>query len=127
MNLYQALALGVDIIHFFVIIIWVGGFFVSASRYPKFRRFHSISGMVTFTAQLVFSFRCPLVLLSGFLRELGNPAMRAEGWLYDPFIVRVLKSTFGFSIPAIAITIASVVGTVLMVTTLLHVKTEKTA
>lgn len=121
MNAYEALALGVDIIHLIVIVYWVGGFFVSSSRHPKFRKIHGTFGVVMFTVQLVFSFRCPLVLISGYLRELAHPGF-TDNWLYQPFIVGFLKSTFGFTTPDIVITVITAIGTGLMIVTLLNIR-----
>lgn len=121
MNTYEVLATGVDIIHLIVILYWVGGFFVSKSRYPKFRKVHGIFGVVMFTVQLVFSFRCPLVLVSGYLRELAHPGF-TNNWIYKPFTVELLKNVFGFQAPEIVITVIAAIGTGLMVITLLNTK-----
>ena len=121
MNAYEALALGVDILHLIVIVYWVGGFFVSSSRHPKFRKIHGTFGVVMFTVQLVFSFRCPLVLVSGYLRELAHPGF-TDSWLYQPFTVELLKSMFGFQAPDIVITVITAIGTGLMIVTLLNIR-----
>jgi hypothetical protein len=121
MNVYEALALGVDILHLVVIVYWVGGFFVSSSRHPKFRKIHGTFGVVVFTIQLVFSFRCPLVLISGYLRELAHPGF-TDNWLYQPFIVGFLKSAFGFTAPDVVITVITAIGTGLMIVTLLNTR-----
>ena len=121
MNTYEALALGIDIIHLGVIVYWAGGFFVSSSSHPKFRQIHGIFGVVMFTVQLVFSFRCPLVLVSGYLRELTHPDF-TDGWFYNPFTVKLLKSVFGFQAPDIVITVITAIGTGLMIATWLNIK-----
>lgn len=126
MNAYEALSLGVDIIHLIVCVYWVGGFFVSSRRHPRFRQIHGTFGVVMFTVQLVFSFRCPLVLISGYLRELANPGF-TDKWLYQPFIVELLKSMFGFTAPDIVITVITAIGTGLMIVTLLNIRRRQAA
>ena len=125
MNIYNALALAVDILHGLVVIYWVGGFFVSESRYPTFRQFHAIFGVVIFGIQIIFSMRCPLVLISGYLRELANPGS-TDSFLYKPFVVEMLKKFFGFEAPAIIITVITLLGTGLMIISLITIKTRKT-
>ncbi len=120
MNIYEVLALGVDIIHLIVIVYWVGGLFVSSHSHPKFRQVHGMFGVVVFTSQLIFSFRCPLVLISGYLRELTNPGF-TDKWFYKPFTIELLKSMFGFQAPSIVITVITIIGTGLMIVTLLNI------
>lgn len=125
MNLYEVLAFWVIIIHWVFVAYWVGGFFVSSSRYPKFRVVHSAVGIVTFTLQSAFSFKCPLSLVSGYLRELAHPGA-ADSEYYTPFVVEQLKNIFGFQAPAILITIVTVIGTGLMIVVLLSIRRLRT-
>lgn len=124
MNVFTTLALGVDIIHLIVIVYWAGGFFVSSQNHPKFRQIHATFGVVMFTVQLIFSFRCPLVLISGHLRELANPGF-TDTWLYKPFVVELLKNTFGFQTSNIVITVITAIGTGLMVVTILSIRNRR--
>ena len=126
MNVYNALALAVDIIHVLVIIFWCGGFAMSETRYTAFRHWHSIFGVVIVAIQVIFSMRCPLVLMSGYLRELADPGY-TDNFLYKPFVVEMLKKIFGFEAPAIIITVIAFIGTGLMIITLIHLRTRKTA
>lgn len=57
---------------------------------------------------MFFSFRCPLVLLAGYFRELANSGF-TDAWLHEPFTIDFLKNTFGFEAPAILAVIASVI------------------
>jgi len=119
LNVYETLAIMVDILHVIIIIYWVGGFFVSSQQYPAFRRFHAIFGVVIVSIQVIFSMRCPLVLLSGHLRNMAEPGS-ATGWLYEPFIVTIMQKHFGFGPPDIVITMLIFLGTGIMVMYLLN-------
>ncbi len=126
MHAYEALALAVDIIHCFVMVYWVGGFFISASRYPGFRKAHSWFGVAMFAAQVACGLRCPLTLVSGYLRELAQPPQGGASGSYDkPFVVELMKS-IGLQVPDIAVTITVAVGTGFMIATLLHGRKRQT-
>ena len=123
MNKYEALAWAVDFIHLIVIVYWVGGFFVSSRRHPTFCKVHSTFGIVMFTVQLIFQMRCPLVLISGYLRELAKPGY-SDNWLYyKPFTVELLQK-IGFQTTDIVITVITVIGTALMVVVLLSLRKD---
>lgn len=124
MNAYGALAIMVDIIHCIVLVYWFGAFFVSASKHPKFREIHNIFVIVILIVQIIFSLRCPLVLLSGYLRELAHPGF-TDHWLYKPFVVELLKSAFNFQAPDIAITVVSIIGAGLAIVTLIGIRKRK--
>jgi len=118
MNIYEKLAYMVDFIHMLVMIYWASGFFVSADRHPDFREYHSIFCAVMLTIQVILSLRCPLVLVSGYLRELANPGF-TKNLYYRPFLVALLQDRFGVSVPAILITIITFIGTGTMLVTFL--------
>lgn len=118
MNIYDALALAVDALHLVVIICWIGGLLLSIDRYPRLRRIHAIFAVSVLATQILLGFRCPLVLLSGYLRELAHPGY-TDWWLYQPFIVKVLQKVFGFTVSDVLISVIMVMGTAFAVTTLI--------
>lgn len=101
--IYTILALLVDVIHFVIKTYWTIGFFVSKKECPRFVFIHRLFVANTLLLNLFFSFRCPLSLISGYLRELAHPGY-AQGWDYKPFVVEQLKH-LGFQVPDILITI----------------------
>jgi hypothetical protein len=124
MNIYEVLAYGVDIIHIMIIIYWIGGFFVSTSRHPKFRQIHSILGISMFVAQIINNFKCPLVILSSYLRKLAHPEL-AGNWPNQPFIAKLLNIIFGFQSSDIVITIITAIGTIWMTVILLKIRKQR--
>jgi uncharacterized membrane protein YfhO len=118
------LADAVDAIHIIVIIFMIGGFFVHKSRHSKFREFHSTFGVVVFMTQLTFSFRCPLTLLSDYLRELSRPDM-VNNTIHEPFTIQLLRAVFNFETPAIVISIVTFIGVSMMFVTLISLKKPK--
>ena len=124
MVLYNLLAVFVDFIHVLIIIFWVSGWFVSKDTYPTFRRFHSFFGVFLFPIQVLFSFRCPLVLLSGYLRQIAHSNNNLN-FYNQPFVVRMLREYLGFRVPDICITIIILLGVGVAMCTLLTIKTKK--
>jgi len=122
MNTYEVLAFWVDIIHYILIVIYGGGFFISPSRHPKIRQIHAALGITTLAIQLILSFRCPLTLVSRYLRDLAHPELANESFYYKPFIVEFLKNTFNFQVSDIIITIIMVLGTGVIIATLFNNK-----
>lgn len=120
MTKYKKIALVIDVFHIIVAIFWVGGFFISKEIHPEFRHFHAIFGITVFAMQLLFSMRCPLTLLAAYFEELANPGFVGNKYVYNPFIITVLREYFGLSIPAILIVIITVIGTGFMVITILN-------
>lgn len=106
--LYTTLALLVDAIHVVVKTYWIIGFFVSKKECSRFVFIHRIFVVNTLLLNLLFSFRCPLSLISGYLRELAHPG-HAQTSDYRPFVVEQLRY-FGFNIPDILITIIILCG-----------------
>ena len=121
MVFYDLLAVIVDVLHILLIIVWVGGWFVSKDRHPTFRRVHSYFGIVIVPLQVLFSMRCPMVLLSGYLRELAHPN-KDMSWYLEPFIVRTLRATFGFTVSDMCVTMTILMGAVVAVWTILTIK-----
>jgi hypothetical protein len=122
--LYDALAFTVDFLHICLVVLWFGGWFVSKKRFPTFRRIHSFFGIVIAPTQALFSFRCPMVLLSGYLRQIAHPEHELS-YFYKPFVVTALHNYLGFSVSDICVTITLVVGMVIAVWTLLTIKTKE--
>ena len=63
---------------------------------------------MVFCTQLVFSMKCPLTLLNGYLMNLAKPGYANRG-PYNPFTIRLLKNVFGFEAPEIITTILLVI------------------
>ena len=119
MVFYDLLASVVDFIHLLIIVLWLGGWFVSKDHHPTFKRFHSIFALVVLPVQMVFSFRCPLVILSTHLRALAHPDNTdIIGWYAQPFVVRMLHETFGFTVSDVCVTMVIVLGCMIAAWTL---------
>ncbi len=101
--IYTILAFLVDVIHFVVVGYKTIGFFVSKTECPRFVLTHRIFVINSVFLNLCFGLKCPLSLISGYLRELAHPGYM-EGLGYRPFVVEQLKY-LGFDIPDILITI----------------------
>ena len=124
MNAYALLAWLIDFIHFLLIIYFVAGFFVSINRHRTFRLLHSISISALLPIQLLFDFNCPLVLLDGRLRELAYPGITGE-WHYKSFFVPLVQYLFGINMPEIIVTVATVLGTIMAIMTLVYILLSK--
>ncbi len=120
MNTYALLAWLIGFIHLLLVIYFVAGFFVSINRHRIFRLIHSISISALLPIQLLFDFNCPLVLLDGRLRELAYPGVTGE-WYYKSFFVPLVHYFFGISMPEIIITVATILGSVVAIITLVYI------
>lgn len=120
MNTYALLAWLIGFIHLLLVIYFVAGFFVSINRHRTFRLIHSISISALLPIQLLFDFNCPLVLLDGRLRELAYPGVTGE-WYYKSFFVPLVHYLFGISMPEIIITVATILGSVIAIITLVYI------
>lgn len=107
MKIYQKAAKLVAIIHTIVIIILLCSplfYFISI----EMGRMHSIFVVFVLSLQLLFGFKCPLTLLERYLHELSDPEYPSYAY-NEPFIVRTLRSIFGFELPGIAISIVTII------------------
>jgi hypothetical protein len=120
MNTYALLVWLVDFIHLVIIIYFIAGFFISINRRRTFRLLHSISFSALLPIQLLFDFNCPLVLLDGRLRELAYPGITGE-WNYKSFLVPLVYHLFGINMPEIIVTVATVLGSLIAIMTLLYI------
>ena len=118
MNVYVILAWVVDILHWLVVLFWFVGFGISKNQHPRIRKIHGAFALFLFPVQAIFSFKCPLVLLSGYLREIGGVTATNDSF-YRPFVITTLKNLFGFTAPDIVITILIIVGSWVSVMTFL--------
>ncbi len=121
MNIYGFLANAVDVFHLASVVFVVAGFFFSKKRYPRLRYVHSLWGIALVPTQAVFGMRCPLLLLSGYLRELAHPGIPTSSY-YQPFVATLLKKEFGFNTPDLVITVITVIVGWMAVITLLSLK-----
>ncbi|MCZ6481533.1 MAG: DUF2784 family protein [candidate division NC10 bacterium] len=120
MNTYAVLAWLVDFIHLLLIIYFVAGFFISINRHRTFRLIHSISISALLPIQLLFDFNCPLLVLDGRLRELAYPGITGE-WYYKSFFVPLVQYLFGINMPEIIVTVATILGSIIAIITLVHI------
>lgn len=125
MNTYAVLVWLVQFIHLLLVIFFVAGFFVSISRHRTFRFLHSISLSALIPIQLLFDFNCPLVVLNGRLAELAYPSIIAE-WHYQSFFVPLVRYLFGINMPEIIVTVATILGSIIALTTLLYLLLRNT-
>jgi hypothetical protein len=121
--LYDVLANVVDFLHWVLIVVWVGGWFVSPYLHPEFRRVHSYLSVVIIPFQLLFNMSCPMVVLSAHLRHLAHPEKDIQGFL-RPFIVRFLQDVCGFTVSDICVTIVILMGAVAAAWTLLVINNQ---
>ncbi len=119
MNTYAVLVWLVQFIHLLLVIFFVAGFFVSISRHRTFRFLHSISLSALLPIQLLFDFNCPLVLLNGRLAELAFPGITGD-WHYKSFLVPFVQYLFGIHMPEIIVTVATILGSVIALVTLVY-------
>ncbi len=120
MNAYALLAWFIEFIHLILVIFFVGGFFVSIDRHRTFRLLHSISLSALLPIQVLFDFNCPLVLLNGRLGELAYPGIIGE-WRYKSFLVPLVRYLFGINMPEIIVTVATILGCIIAIMTLLYI------
>ncbi|MBI2632768.1 MAG: hypothetical protein HYW78_00035 [Parcubacteria group bacterium] len=116
---YNLFGHAVEFIHFLVIIYWVSGFFVPISSYPSYRTVHSIFGITMFAVLVIFSCRCPLSLISGYLFKMADSEFKKNSKFFEPFIVGFLKRRFGLIIPDLIITIVIIIGVAISIITVL--------
>ena len=120
MNTYAVLVWLVQFIHLLLIIFFVAGFVVSINRHRTFRLLHSISFSALLPIQFLFDFDCPLVVLNGRLAELAYPGITGE-WHYKSFFVPLVQYLFGINMPEIIVTVATILGSVIAMMTLLYI------
>jgi hypothetical protein len=101
------LAISVDILHIAYIGFILAGFGIPAAKYPDLANIHRITVFCGFAFQAMMSFRCPLSLLSLYLRALANGKEPAT--FFDGFVVRLMKNMFGFGVPEIIITVVGAI------------------
>jgi len=118
MSLYQLLYILIECCHLGIIVFMIGGIFVSSKKHPRFKTFHSVFNIGVLISQVVFSGRCPLSILAAYVGAIGS-GRDMSGLLVNPFIVEILKQTFGFSIPDIVITILMFLLALIAVVTLI--------
>lgn len=120
MNPYAVLVWLVQFIHLLFVIFFVAGFFISINRHRTFRFLHSMSLSALLPIQLLFDFNCPLVVLNGRLAELAYPGITGE-WHYKSFFVPLVQYVFGINMPEIIVTVATILGSIIAVMTLLYI------
>lgn len=120
MNAYAVLAWFIEFVHLILVIFFVGGFFVSIERHRTFRLLHSISVSALLPIQLFFDLNCPLVLVNGRLAELAYPGITGE-WRYKSFLVPLVRYLFGINMPEIIVTVATILGCIIAIMTLVYI------
>ncbi len=121
MNTYLALAYVVDILHVILIIFLIYGFCTTMVK-EKNRTFYFIHGTVVYTAfftQMLCNFACPMVVLSGHLRALGDPEYELA-FFHKPFIVGFMKDVFGLEISDMVVVMMMLIFVVACTVTLVH-------
>lgn len=97
--MYNVLANMVFAIHIVVIVFMLGGF-IFPKKWKKARIFHSNFCVMVFIVQVIYGFKCPLVVLEEYLRKLDNPDYIITR---TPFTERLFMKLFGISISSNAI------------------------
>jgi len=119
MNAYAILVWLVEFVHLLLVIFFVAGFFVSIDRHRTFRLLHSISVSALLPIQLFFGLNCPLVVLNARLAELAYPGIGE--WHYKSFLVPLVRHLFGINMPEITVTIATILGCIIAIMTLVYI------
>lgn len=97
--MYNVLANIVVAIHIVVIVFMLGGF-VFPKKWKRTKIFHSNFCVMVFIVQVFYGFKCPLVVLEEYLRQLDNPDYNIT---WTPFTERLFMKLFGISISSNAI------------------------
>ena len=113
-SLLLSFALASDIAHWVFIVYILIGLPTSVffkTRLPRFALLYRCTSVAQGILFVGFGARCPLTLLSGYLRAMasgttpGSSGAFSENF-YQPFLVAQLKQRFGFELPDLIITIA---------------------
>lgn len=99
--MYGILANIVVAIHFVVIVFMVGVFLLPKKwQRTRTKIFHSYFCVMVFVVQVIYGFKCPLVVLEEYLRQLDDPNYIIT---WTPFTERLFMKLFGISISSNAI------------------------
>lgn len=112
MRKYKILAIAVDTIHLLVIAFMFCGF-VAPKEWVALKTFHTAFCIAVPISQLLMGFRCPLQVLSSYLRKKDDPDYEI-GW--DSFTLKLIRKIFGISLNQSIIFICIVILAVLGVT-----------
>lgn len=94
--MYGILANIVTVIHFVVIVFMIGGVLLPKKwQRTKIKIFHSYFAIMVLVVQVIYGFKCPLVVLEEYLRKLDNPDYVIK---MTPFTERLFMKLFGISI-----------------------------
>lgn len=97
--MYGVLADMVVAIHIVVTVFMVGGYLLP-KKWKRTKIFHSNFCVMVFIVQVMYGFKCPLVVLEEYLRQLDNPNYIIT---WTPFTERLFMKLFGISISSDAI------------------------
>lgn len=116
MRKYKILANAVDIIHLTVIAFMVGGFFFP-KKWVALKTFHDAFCPAVFISQLLMGVKCPLQVLSNYLRKKDDPDYQI---VCDSFTLKWIRRIFGItlnqSIVFICVIIMAVIGLAQLIT-----------
>lgn len=116
--MYTILANVVVVIHIVVIIFMMGGLLLP-KRWKRTRVFHSYFCIMVLILQIIYGFKCPLIVLEEYLRKLGDPEYKI---IWTPFTERIFMRLFGISISSNIVFIIIALLAVLGIAQLLTMK-----
>lgn len=123
--MYNLLAIAVDCVHVVVIIFMLGGIVITNTKNKiliRVKIFHDYFCVLVLILQIIYGLKCPLVVLSDYLRYLDNPNYKI---FYQPFTEKLFMKLFGISISSNLILLVILLLAVLGIAHLLTIKKIK--
>lgn len=123
--MYNLLAIAVDCVHVVVIIFMLGGIVITNTKNKiliRVKIFHDYFCVLVLVLQIIYGLKCPLVVLSDYLKYLDNPNYQIY---YQPFTEKLFMKLFGISISSNLILLVILLLAVLGIAHLLTIKKIK--
>ncbi len=106
-NVYWFLGKSLELLDTLIVLFWSVGWFLPR-KWSRVALCHRFIVFAVATAQLVFWWRCPLVLMSEYLFTLAEPH-RSTIDVFNPYTINTIKALFGVSFNTANIVLSGII------------------